>query len=422
MPAPSTASRETAIFSMLLWVFWAAIVGIEGFLVPWLLERGYTSSQAGLVMSAVFLFAILGQPAWGYACDRFDRHRPLFIVAMVAGAGVVLIMPLAANRFALLLGVAALYSLTVNSMPGNLDGWVMARRIQQPGIEYGFVRAMGSAGWAIFATVLGRVYDRWGLDLIFPVFAAFAVMAAVIALFTPDSGGAPTSHLMTGDPAQVDPAALSGPDGSARPGSIRDVAILVWSNHRYRIFVLASIILFAAFRAAFTFFPLLMTHVGGGYRHIGWAHTIGAGSEIPVMILSGWFLRRLRAQKLIVLAMFIFTLRMGLYPFVTTPQQLILLQALHGPSFGLFLTASVHYIDAIAPKGSKSLFQALAPSLYFGVGSVVGSALGGVAVDLLGIRMLYAAVPVQIALAALLFRFITRRLDQEEAGVSERGR
>ncbi|TVR74747.1 MAG: MFS transporter [Spirochaetaceae bacterium] len=410
------AYRETALFSLLLWVFWAAIVSVEGFLVPWLLEEGYTSSQAGLVMSAIFLFAIVGQPAWGYACDRLDRHRSLFVLAMASGAGVLLIMPLVANRLLPVLGVAALYSLTINSMPGNLDGWIMARRSRQPGIEYGLVRAMGSAGFALFATVLGRVYDQWGLHLIFPVFAGFAATATVIALITPDSGGGRPTPLMSGDPGRIDPTILEGEGDTARSGNIRETAGLVWNNHRYRVFVLSAVLLFSAFRAAFTFMPMLMTEVGGGYRHLGWTHTIGAGTEIPVMILSGWFLRRIRAQKLILLAMVVFTVRMMIYPFITTPQQLILVQILHGPSFGLFLAASVHYIDSIAPAGSKSLFQALAPSIYFGAGSVAGSAIGGVVVDLLGVRMLYMMIPLQILAATLLFRADSLRLDRRDAG------
>ena len=362
-------------------------------------------------MSAIFLFAIPGQPFWGYVCDRIGRHRPVVLLAVLVGAGAMLLMPVVVARFSFVLGVSALFSITINSMPANLDGWIRARRRQVPDINYGVARAMGSAGFAVFAVLLGGVYDRWGLGLIFPVFTLFALGAGAIALITPDSGGYPATAYTAGDPAPIHP-----PDDAnrIRSAGLREIVDQVWNHHRYRVFVISSVLLFTAFRAAYTFLPLLVAETGGGNRHIGWAHSIGAGTEIPVIMLTGWILKRVKAERVILVAMFVFFLRMAFYPFVTTPGQIIVLQVLHGPSFGLFLAASVHYIDAIAPGGSKSLFQALAPSLYFGAGSVLGSALGGVVVEGLGVRALFTIVPVQILLAALLFRADSRRLDRKD--------
>lgn len=433
MALPSNPHKETALFSLLLWFFWAGIVSVEGFLLPYLTEQGFSPSQAGLVMSALFLCAIPGQPFWGHVCDRLDTHRPIFLAVILVGAGALLLVPLAIPRLPLVIGAVMIYSVTVNSMPGNLDGWIMARRRLVPRIEYGFARAMGSFGFALCAIILGTLYDHWGLHLIFPVFGIFAVLAAGVALCTPDSGSPGISPSWrscppgASDPAWASPGTTdstdcgtatsgrspgesppSGPGSPPAPSSFTQVIRLVWNHRQYRVFVLCSILLFTAFRATYTFLPLLVAQVGGGNRHIGWAHSVGAATEIPVMIVAGVLLRRVRPEKTILAAMVIMTIRMSFYAFVGTPGAIIALQSLHGLSFGLFLASSVYYIEDIAPAGSKSLFQALAPSMYFGLGSVLGSSLGGVVVDTLGLRTLFGLAPLGMAGAAVLFYLTSR--------------
>lgn len=391
--------RETALFSLLLWVFWSSVVAAEGFLVPYLRLNGYSSYQAGLVMSAVFLLSIPGQPLWGHVCDRIGRHRPVFLGSILVGGAVMLLVPVVIRSFPAVLAVVMVFSFTANSMPGNLDGWIMARRAQVPGIEYGVARGMGSLGYALFAVILGSVFDRWGLHLIFPVFAVFALASALIAMVTPDSNGQ---------------GILPRREEKSTPARASSLLRLVRDNHRYRVFVVSALILFAAFRATYTFLPVLIMDLGGGSRHIGLAHSVAAATEIPVMFLAGRVLRRVRADRLILGSMIIFVLRMACYPLAQNPATIIALQALHGLSFGLFLAASVYYIDEIAPAGSKSLFQTLAPSMYFGVGSVAGSAIGGAVVEAFGLASLYWGAPLVMLAAALLFRIYTVRVEVRE--------
>jgi MFS transporter, PPP family, 3-phenylpropionic acid transporter len=391
--------RETALFSLLLWVYWASVVTAEGFLVPYLRENGYSAYQAGLVMSAVFLLSIPGQPLWGHVCDRVGRHRPVFVGSMVIAGAVMLLVPVVINSLAAVLALVMVLSFTASSMPGNLDGWIMARRARIPGIEYGVARGMGSLGYAMFAVILGSVLDRWGLHLIFPVFTGFALTSAILAMITPDSGSR-WNRLYRQRTAV--------PEGS--PSLVH----LIRHNHRYRAFVVSAVILFTAFRATYTFLPVLIMDLGGGNRHIGLAHSVAAATEIPVMFLAGWIIRRVRADRMILGSMIIFVVRMAFYPLARNPETIIALQALHGVSFGLFLAASVYYIDEIAPAGSKSLFQTLAPSMYFGLGSVTGSAVGGAVVEALGLSALFWGAPVMMFGAAILFRFYTVRVEYRE--------
>jgi MFS family permease len=84
----------------------------------------------------------------------------------------------------------------------------------------------------------------------------------------------------------------------------------------------------------------------------------------------------------------------------------IAIQAIQGLSFGLFLPAMVHILDRLAPARRGALAQTAGSIATLGLGSVAGSAIGGVIVEKLGIRAMYgvmsaAMLPIAAAYACL---------------------
>jgi len=244
--ALSPGARETFRFGLLQFLYYASIVSFEGFLVPWLRRQGYSPARTGLVMSAIFVFAVFGQPLWGHLCDRIGKHKPVVAGSLLFAAGVALLLPLSVQWFPVILLLALAYSASANSMPGNIDGWIMARRAVVPRIEYGVARGMGSLGFAVAALGLGFLYQRFGLGTMFPAYALIAVAAATVALATPDSASA--AHAIPGTEA-----AVSRPLVQHTPHSLKDAALAVVTHREYRVFAASAVLLFIAFRAAMTF-------------------------------------------------------------------------------------------------------------------------------------------------------------------------
>lgn len=378
------AVRATAPFAGLELLFWASIASVEAFLVPYLHVHGYSAVQSGAVMSSLFLLAIAGAPLWGYVCDRNGRYRPTVVAAMVIGSAAIVVLPLMVYRFPVVLVLALLFSASVNSQASILDSWIMKERSLNSAVEYGLARGMGSFGYAAMAVGAGALYDRVGLGAIFPLFALFAGAVIFTALRVSDR---PIQH--------VTPSAAD----AVRPNVVRTVI----ANRPYLVVLVAGTLLFIPFRATQTFLPLLILDLGGRNTQIGLAQSIGAASEMPFLLFAGYAASRLGPRRVLTVTMVLFVIRMSLYPLAPTVGWIFVLQLFHGLTFGVFLGASVYYIDHIAPPGRKTLFQTLAPAAYFGVGSVVGNALGGAVIEAFGIRTLYAAAPVVMACAALLF-------------------
>ncbi len=364
-------------------VFWASMLVVDAFMVPYLDMIGFTEAETGLVMAAIFGISILAQPAWGYLADRTGVHRIMIAVAMAGAAAVMLIVPATGTAFALVFTCALVYSLTASSMPGLVDSWLMKTARSGARVSYGIARGFGSLGFALAGAILGGVLERHGLRLMFPI---YAVLAGIVVLVV----------LTTRPLLEVNPPARDGV-------SVRHALRAVLKNGRYLALLGANFFVLLGTRAAITFLPLRFYELGGNTAHVGWAQSVNAASEIPFMFLTAFILRRLRPRTLLIGAMVFSVVRLVLVKVAATPSALVWVQAVQGISFGFLLPASVHYIDRIAPAEFRSLFQALAPSIYFGLASFIGSAMGGVIVERLGLDTLYSLAPAVAAVGVVLF-------------------
>lgn len=370
---------EPAGFTIIQFLFWFALVTFEAFMVPYLRGEGYTPGQIGPVMGAVFGLSIVGQPVLGTIVDRVTSPKRIISGTLVIAAVTVAITPIIVAWYPAILVIALVYSVTANSLPAVLDGWIMMRREENPRINYGIARGFGSAGFAIGAIAIGMVADRVGTSIIFPIyFVTVIVMAAVVL-------GIPTLHRTKSQP-------ISRQSTSRRRTSFnifRENVAAVTANGPYLVLLVSSYLAFVGLRAALTFLPILVEELNGSVSDVGIAHSVAAVSEVPFFFLSAIILLRIRGPRLIAAILSLLSVRLFTYTLLSHTGQLFFLQTSHGLTFGLFLAATVDYIHRIAPPEHRSFFQALAPSVYFGLGSITGSWLGGVIIESYSTLVMY---------------------------------
>ena len=392
-------------------------------MVPFLTDYGYSPSQSGFVMSAIFALAIVGQPLLGSVSDRMSTPRWIVACAMIVAGGLSLLLPGGVAVYGLVVVVALLYSLSAGSLPAVLDAWIMARRRRNPGLSYGVSRGFGSLGFAVGAYVFGLAGERMGVSIVFVIYAFLAAGVALLAVLMPrppateavaseGSGGSRGDADGPGHGRGGQASAAPAPDRRAQKGSephlVQGLKAVV-KNGPYLALLLATFITFVGFRAAMTFLPLLLEAVGGTVADVGSSYSIAAISEVPLLFLSGIIIRRIRGPRLIAAVLLLMAGRIFVYSLMRSPEAVLILQATHGVTFGIFLAAVVDYIDQIAPPDHRSLFQAIAPSIFFGLGSVVGSWVGGITIEAVSLEFLYQASGV-LALAGGVVVIISGRL------------
>jgi len=374
---------ESIRFSLLQFLFWSAIICFEAFMVPYLRVLGYSPVEIGPIMSAVFGMAILGQPMLGTISDRVRSPRYLVAGALVVGGVAVSMLPLVGSAYGAILAITLVYSLSVNSLPSVLESWLMERQTQNPKVVYGISRGFGSAGFAVGGVVLGVLSERYGPAIVFPIFLGIVLVVAIVAVSMPQR-----------ERSEITDTAGRSPKDGFRA---------VFRNREYLFLLASALLAFTGLRAGLTFLPLLVESLDGSLSIVGSAHSIGAVSEIPFLFLAGWFLRRYSGRPMIVFALAAMGIRLLVYPFLRAPVEILLLQISHGLTFGVFLAASVDYIHRIAPPEHRGLFQTLAPAIYFGFGSILGSTGGGILIESFSLRTMYIVAGALPLAGALVF-------------------
>ncbi|MHB8961831.1 MAG: MFS transporter [Saccharofermentanales bacterium] len=380
-------SIENIGFGGLQWFFWSAYCTLFAFLVLYLKTRSYNEIQIGIIMSAISITSIIGQPFWGHYSDRKNTLRNVLVACMLASGFIALLIPVFIRSYFLIIMVCLVISFTENSMPSIIDSWTMNSAVHKPWIDYGLTRGLGSLGYAITAVLFGVVLDRFGYGLMFYIHFLL-VLITVGFCFLVDRSNRATPELQ--------------PAAHARSPALK---FRFGESRRFLWFLVSSTLVFAGSRATATFYPLLLSQKGGDNKALGLSLSIMALSEVPVLFFSKKLLARYKDTALITLSMIFFLLRIFLHIVVSSIPGLIAVQATQALSFALFLPASVYYIKRISPPELGSTYLTIASSCYFGIGGIIGSFVGGLLIDFGGIyNMLWCGMAATIA-GMLIFIF-----------------
>jgi PPP family 3-phenylpropionic acid transporter len=358
------ANTKAVSLSSLEFSFWITFAAYYPLLVVFLRSKGYSNTTIGTIVAANSFITIFAQPFWGMISDKLRSIRKVFIFGL--SAAIILLQPLPIIESATITGII-LAIVTFFESPLNplLDSWIIEGIRSETNIAYGQIRLWGSIGFAIFVYIYGKIADMYSTNYLFMIFGVMGLLTIFLSTRI-----------------KVDKPVLPSKIKSLNFGRL-------FTSYPYISFVAFAAILFIPHRGAFIFLPNLMESVSGSKTILGLSFSIMALSEVPIFLFSRMLLKKFKPIHFILVSTIFFILRQFLYPLVTLPFHVILIQALQGPSFALFLTGAVYYIDSIAPDELKSTAQTLATSMFIGFSGIIGSYGGGWVIDHFGLNSLY---------------------------------
>lgn len=381
-------TRDNIGFGGLQWFFWSGFCTFFAFFVMYLQTKGYDEIRIGLAMSAISIVSIAAQPFWGYYSDKKKTVRKVLIVSLLTSGAAALLFPMLYNSMTAVLIICVVISFTENSMPTMIDSWTINSMRRKPGLDYGLTRGMGSLGYAITAVIFGVLLEKYGYNLMFYAHMGLLVIAVGFCFLVDDIG-------------------TFNQEEDSKPVKLNHRKHDAQKSGMFIFFLLSSTLVITGFRAGFTFFPLLLGQKGGGSGELGLSLFIMCVSEVPVLFFSQRLLRRFRDTSLIITSMIFFIIRILLHSVVPSILGLVLIQAMQAVSFALFLPASIQYVNRIAPEGFSSTYLTIATSCYMGVGSILGSVLGGIVIDRLGMSELYILSGLSAFIGTIIFLIST---------------
>ena len=379
-PTPALAFRLSLFYGTLF-----LTVGLLGPYWPmWLESRGMEAGQIGLLMAAGLFTRTIASPAIGALVDRRgDRRRPMVVLAAMSLGAYALFVPARGFWQLMILTVLSAASFTAIMPLGDSLTLLTAaeRRIQ-----YGRVRLWGSVAFVAASVVGGAVIERQPMDaLLWLINAALAILIGACAVL-------PDVH--------VDRSVENAP---GRERTVRRLAV----HPVFVLFLGAASAIHASHLVYYGFGALHWQRAGLSLDAVGWLWAEGVLAEVVVFACSAVLLRRLTPPRLLALAGLAAAARWIVLSFTADALALILVQSLHGFSFGACHLGAVHFMSRAvhrsASASAQTLYTSVATGLVPGVAMLgVGRLYGALA----GAAYLVAAAVASIAviLALLLDR------------------
>jgi len=359
--------------------------GALGALMPYVgmeLERvGLSGTSIGVVLLGFPLGRILAGPLWAWAADRYQiAGRILSISTVLSIVGALILIPASTVPIALL-GLSV-FAFGRSPQGPLLDGLAMVL-LGDRRSEYGRVRLWGSVGFLVCTLAAGFLHDHHSISPL--VFGTFVMVAfAVGALFLEDERTpVPSADLL---PALKGVLRLPGTTG---------------------FFVAAALHLAA--QGGYDLYLAVHVHAMGWSTSVAsMALAMGVAVEIGVLWAMPTILAKWGEAKVVVVGMTVAGFRWWALARIDDPLSLILLQALHGLTYGAYWAAAVSWIGARTPDHIATSSQSLFYAAGWGVGGATGAIMGGWLLEHLGSAAMYDRLT-WFSLAAAVIAFVSMR-------------
>ena len=362
-------------YRILQCLYWMSGCVAWGYFISYLDEYGFSARVSGLIAAAFALAAALIQPFLGRLADHssfFHWKRILLLLDILTLACLLgLLFTDAKAAVGILFGAVSMLVTTILSMV-NVACFYYEHRGTP--MNFGFARALGSLAYAVLSVILGKLIEPCGIKVV--VIAGIMIFAAEILLVL----SMPYEGQTTGTPDQK--SDRTAPDTAEKKRAGFGVFF-----RRYPAFILmvAACTLFLTFHDMYTnYLLLIMEKVGGGNEHLGIALAIAAAVEIPVMVVSGWLVKKIPSCWLLVLSGAALIARGFAYLAAGSVTEIYLIQLFQVLTFALIASIGVYFTDETIAEEDLATGQAFMGMTIAG-GNTIGFFVGGYLIDSFGV-------------------------------------
>lgn len=378
-------------YCILLASYWGIVCVISGgFASVFLLSKGFSNTQVGIIVAIGNILGVALQPFLANLADQgryISLHNLciLLAVSIVAGCGLLFFI----RSVLLATGIVFAITFALVQILQTLSNSVSLYYINE-GVEvnFGLARGMGSAFYALVSSLVGFWSNKFGANILLLVGVLLLAVFIVVLLRMPKLSRK-TEHKQ------------KTKEGDAKDRSVWGFLL----KYKSFLVVLVGVTLIFIFHSICNVYLFqLLQRVGGDSKSMGTALSIAAIVELPIMLIFSKVSKRINSRSLLILSGCMFFLKAVAFLLAHSVLQMYLCQILQMGGYGLFIPASVFYVNELVDKEDMVKGQALMVSACT-LGGVFASLLGGVIIDSFGIMYLlgFQTVCAGVGAACLFF-------------------
>jgi MFS transporter, PPP family, 3-phenylpropionic acid transporter len=312
---------------------------VNAFMPLWFADRGLSAAAIGQVLGAAALLRVFAGPAWGTVADRIGQRRPVLFFAAFTAAGLGASY-VAASGFLPLLLIAAAQGVASSAINPLADSLALALARERR-IEYGPVRAAGSATFMVATAITGWMLNRVGSWLVPWLISVGYGAAAVLSGFLPEVATPPAA-----------PRAFAG--------------LMLFRNNAFRLAVCCTALIQGAHAAYYGFAALFWRSQGLSDTVIGLLIAEGIIAEVLLFARGRRLVERLGPAGLTACAAAGSIVRWSVTAMAPPLPVLAVVQLLHAATFAMQHLSAMLLLSRFVPAERAATAQALLGALGYG--------------------------------------------------------
>lgn len=350
--------------------YWMGSSALMGYASVYLLGKGFTNTQIGLLTAVGCILSAVLQPALASYADRPESPSVRTMLLGTNLVQLVLTIGLAVTADSsstvvrtLLYGVGITMLMLMLPFVNSLG---METIRQGKDLDYGIGRGMGSVAYAIASWMLGRLTAAFGADVI-PIWAIALTLLFLFCVFT--------------FPFKKE---VQKAEAGQKKASADSPAAFLKRYPSFAVVLLGCILIFTSHNLINSFNYQIAMAKGGGSGEMGNAMTISAVCELPTMFFFGYLLKKKSSVFWFRLSGLFFALKcVGTFLAFNIPTYYAV-QPFQMLGFALMNVACVYYVDGIMEPQDSIKGQAYM-AMTITVGNVISSLVGGWLIDAAGV-------------------------------------
>ena len=399
--------------------YWMIYGIVSSFASVFLLGRGYSNTEIGIILAAANVVAVVLQPL---VADLADRSKRLSLTGIMQIMTVMMLL-MTASLFAL-----QRKSLALSLMFVLLIAWhtviqpllhSLNFKLEESGahINFGIARSTGSLAYSVLMAVLGTLLEKHGIEVL-PISGEIIMAMMLLSLILTkvqfdktkalNDAHAAGGHLSGEDQRKEErKAKKTGAVEEKRadePAEDSEEISLPAFIRRNGMFIFANVGVLGLFFSNSVMNNYLMqivADVGGDSADMGRILSVMAFLEIPTMVFFDRLRKKFSCQTMLKVGAAGFTVKIVVCHLASSVGMILFAQVFQLVAFGLFLPAMVHFIDEVMERGEAVKGQAVF-TMMITLTTIFSSLAGGAILDISGAKMLTFVSSVITAAGALV--------------------
>lgn len=362
MKSQHLARSEVSWLRALIFTIYGTSALVASYFPLFYADLGFSRTQIGYIYAVGPMISLISNLLWSYASDRFRTIKKILLI-LLAGQLLMSFFLSMTTKFAVIMLIITLYySFFYPVLP--LSDSIAISTANRHKKNFVSIRIFGSIGFAIFALLIGYVLSTIPSITTMGVSMIIAGTALFLTLFVKDQA------------TSVARVNFSG--------------VLSILKQRELLWFLGCVFCLAlGMRMNDAFLSISLHDLGAGQELVGWAMLLSAFSEIPIFLLLTKYGAKFKELPLLLLASLMFAIRFMLVGLSDSATGILLIQLMHGVSFGIFYVTAIRMLSRLIPAQFQATGLALFTVMWSSLSGLFSGAFGGMVFEHFGRENFY---------------------------------